>query len=68
MTDHCRDCHWAEPTGRGNRGGKDVDIGLCHGDTPSLTHEYAGAFVPVSLDIDWCRHFTPRLPTKRKTR
>jgi hypothetical protein len=57
--DHCRGCYWVEPTGKGTRGDKQVDIGLCHGDTPKLTDTNAGAFPPVTLDIDFCRHFTP---------
>lgn len=53
--DHCRTCFWVEATGKGTRGGAEVDIGTCHGDTPKLTNENAGTFVPVALDIDWCR-------------
>jgi hypothetical protein len=52
----CRTCAFVEPTGKGRRGGEEVDIGTCHGDTPKLTTESAGAFPPVTLDFDWCRH------------
>lgn len=63
----CRTCPFVEPTGQGKRGEVDVAIGTCHGSTPVLTSELAGAFVLVSLDIDWCRHHPDfKLPTKRK--
>lgn len=64
---HCRGCFWVEPTGKGTRAGKEIDIGTCHGGTPLLTAESAGAFPPVALDVDWCRHFTPQAPEKAAT-
>lgn len=63
---HCRTCAYCEHTGKGMRGDKEVDVGLCHGDTPKLSSKDAGAFVPVTLDIDWCRHHPEfKLPPKK---
>lgn len=64
--EHCRTCWFCEPTGKGRKGDKEIDVGVCHGDTPSLTTEAAGAFAPVALDIDWCRHHPDfKLPTRK---
>lgn len=52
----CRTCIFCDNIHKGQRGEKEVDVGNCHGDTPSLTKESAGTFVPVAVDIDWCRH------------
>lgn len=72
----CRTCNCVEITGgKGKRGpsdpaapGQEVDIGLCHGDTIRLTPTSAGAFPPVALDIDWCRHHQDFKPPARKGR
>lgn len=64
--DHCRNCFWVQPTGKGTAGGVEVDIGECHADTPQLTATNAGAWPPVALDTGWCRHFTP-MATKAAT-
>lgn len=64
--DHCRTCRWVEPTGRGRRGTEEVDVGECHGDTPVLTAEGAGAYPPVTLDVSWCRHHEPATPKGKR--
>lgn len=64
---YCRTCPYGEPAGKGMRGTQEVDVGNCHGHTPQLTTESAGAFPPVTLDIDWCRHHPDfKLPARRK--